>query len=591
MRLLTRWLTLGFATLSLGLLTAVAAAGSLPTPTEKAPGVGRTSAVRPKILPLKPVLSPLSGSDQTLQGPPANDQCAGAITIACGNISLSGNTFTAINNYDFQDTTLSCTEYSAGGRDVVYKLNATAGDSIWVRYQSSADASIYIVTDCAHVQDSCKAGADVNHQGQLEELRYGFPRTGTYYLILDSYGLDTYGTWTLAGQFFSCGLHPPSNDRCETATPITCGSFLYSGDTFTAQNDYSFPSLPASCATGTLAGGRDVAFSLGVTAGDSISVSLSSTTDAVLYLIYGCPASGTGVTCAIGANATGVGGTETINYSFVYSGSYTLVVDSHDLNTDGGWSLSGTLTCGLQYPTNDVCGSATFLPCGPFNLSGDNSLAFPDYDPTDSACTGFAALGADLAYRIQASGGDSIWCDYYFPHVNGHDDVDASIYIVTDCSNPADSCVVGVDNVGAAQIEGLRYKFPRTGTYYLILDSYDSGIAGIWTATGEIICPHILGVGGSPGRGGVQLAATPNPFDRSSTLRFTLGERSRAVMRVYDIAGRVVRTVLDAELAAGEQSASWDALDDRGVRVAGGTYFARLTVGGQVAHRTLILVR
>src|SRR5262249_11152747 len=218
--------------------------------------------------------------------------------------------------------------------------------------------------------------------------------------------------------------------------------------------------------------------------------------------------------------------------------------------------------------------------------------AFPDYDPTDSSCTGFAEVGPDVVYFIDASAGDSIWCDYVFPHVNGKDDVDAALYVVTDCSNVQASCVVGVDANIAAQPEHLRYKFTSAGRYYMILDSYDPGIYGVWTATGGIVCPLITGVGDRADATAVNLrSAFPNPFDRSSTLHFTLPTRARATLRVHDLAGRVVRTLLDAEMSPGDQSVTWDARDDQGVRVAGGTYFARLMVGDKVAYRTLIFIR
>jgi hypothetical protein len=594
MRHQTRWLMLGFASLAWVLVAGSTNAGprrDAAAPPAPALASSPQSPAYPKLRLPKPVTVPLSGRDQ-FQVPPPNDKCSGAITIPCGNIALSGNTFGAINDYDFSDTTRSCTTYSAGGRDIVYKFNANAGDSVWLDYESSGDASFYILTDCSRTLDSCKVGADEGHQGEVEHIRYGFKRTTTYYLILDSYGLDTEGTWTLVGQFFSCGFSAPSNDRCEAAPLIYCGSFLYSGNTVGGVNDYAFPSLGASCAN-SLARGRDVAFRLGVTAGDSISVSYTSTSDAVLYIMPTCPTTGGTVSCNVGSNVTGVNGTETIQYRFIYTGTYYLVLDSDGLNTDGSWTLSGTLTCGLNVPSNDQCATAAYLPCGPFGFSGDNSLALPDYDPGDTlTCTGFAAVGTDVVYRIDASPGDSLWCDYVFPHVNGRPDVDASIYLLAgSCDFPDQTCVAGADAVGSAQMERLRYKFTTRNTYYLVLDSYESGVYGNWSAVGAQICPLALGVGSPPPAAQVSIeSAVPNPFETGSTLRFTLPTRARATLRIHDLAGRVIRTLLDAEIDGGTRSLTWDARDDRGMRVPGGTYFARFMVGDHVSHRTLILI-
>jgi len=126
---------LGFASLAWVLVAGSTYAG----PRRDAPAPTLTPSLQsfgyPKLRPPKPVTVPLSGRDQFLV-PPPNDKCSGAITIPCGNIALSGNTFGAINDYDFPDTTRSCTTYSAGGRDIVYKFdqfgfNRTQHDIAW----------------------------------------------------------------------------------------------------------------------------------------------------------------------------------------------------------------------------------------------------------------------------------------------------------------------------------------------------------------------------------------------------------------------------------------------------------------------------
>ena len=108
---------------------------------------------------------------------------------------------------------------------------------------------------------------------------------------------------------------------------------------------------------------------------------------------------------------------------------------------------------------------------------------------------------------------------------------------------------------------------------------------------GQRICS---GVGvEDPGRAG-QFGVgdfRPNPFLHATTVRVSLPEAGRATLRVYDLAGRLVRTLADGELAAGEHSAAWDARDDAGARVRPGMYFARLANGGRVALGRVLFVR
>jgi len=74
--------------------------------------------------------------------------------------------------------------------------------------------------------------------------------------------------------------------------------------------------------------------------------------------------------------------------------------------------------------------------------------------------------------------------------------------------------------------------------------------------------------------------ARPNPSHGPSTFAFTLARDGRAVLTIFDMAGRQVRTVVDGELAAGSHSARWDGLDASGRPVATGEYFYRLSLDG-----------
>jgi len=83
----------------------------------------------------------------------------------------------------------------------------------------------------------------------------------------------------------------------------------------------------------------------------------------------------------------------------------------------------------------------------------------------------------------------------------------------------------------------------------------------------------------------------PNPFNPRSTVVFEVPAAGRVRLEVYDIAGRLVRTLLDADLPAGSHQASWDGNDSAGRGVASGSYSARLVVGGETLTSHLSLVR
>jgi hypothetical protein len=157
--------------------------------------------------------------------PPAgNDLCSGAIEIPRGSSgSLNGDTSNAQNDYDPGPG--GCTGYSAAGLDVVYFVNALAGDVLDLTYlQQNTDTSFYIVTDCSNVAGSCVAGADQTVPPDPEVIHYVATTSGIYYIILDSYSHESGGPWTLD---YSFSIAAPQaccfpDGRCEMHLPDEC---------------------------------------------------------------------------------------------------------------------------------------------------------------------------------------------------------------------------------------------------------------------------------------------------------------------------------------------------------------------------------
>jgi len=82
----------------------------------------------------------------------------------------------------------------------------------------------------------------------------------------------------------------------------------------------------------------------------------------------------------------------------------------------------------------------------------------------------------------------------------------------------------------------------------------------------------------------------PNPFNPRTTIRFDLATHAHARLAIHDVSGRLVRTLVDGPLPAGEHEARWDGRDARGERVASGVYLCRLQAGGYRAAGKLILL-
>lgn len=87
------------------------------------------------------------------------------------------------------------------------------------------------------------------------------------------------------------------------------------------------------------------------------------------------------------------------------------------------------------------------------------------------------------------------------------------------------------------------------------------------------------------------LSVAPNPFNPRATIHFDLPGASMVLLSVYDVAGHLVRTLVDESLAQGSHEAVWDGRDSSGREVASGSFMARLESGGKVETRGLALVR
>lgn len=83
----------------------------------------------------------------------------------------------------------------------------------------------------------------------------------------------------------------------------------------------------------------------------------------------------------------------------------------------------------------------------------------------------------------------------------------------------------------------------------------------------------------------------PNPTSGPNHIAYELPKGSHVSLKVYDIAGRHVRTVIDTQMAAGEHQAFWDGRDKEGRSVASGTYFYELKAEGQRLTQKVLQIR
>jgi N-acetylneuraminic acid mutarotase len=83
----------------------------------------------------------------------------------------------------------------------------------------------------------------------------------------------------------------------------------------------------------------------------------------------------------------------------------------------------------------------------------------------------------------------------------------------------------------------------------------------------------------------------PNPFNPTTTIAFDLPERGFVTLKIFDIAGHEVRTLVNGHQSAGTKTVVWDGRDHSGRLVSSGIYVYQLQAGNEVRSRKMLLVR
>jgi hypothetical protein len=84
---------------------------------------------------------------------------------------------------------------------------------------------------------------------------------------------------------------------------------------------------------------------------------------------------------------------------------------------------------------------------------------------------------------------------------------------------------------------------------------------------------------------------TPNPCNPTTRIEFDLAASDIVELRIFDVTGRLVRTLIKERMERKRHSVVWDGLDETGRPVSSGLYFYRLRSGGQELTRKLVMLK
>ena len=171
--------------------------------------------------------------------------------------------------------------------------------------------------------------------------------------------------------------------------------------------------------------------------------------------------------------------------------------------------------------------------------------------------------------------------------------------IDVDLLDPVPTCQV-VDLIASAHTDTTLQVIPdHTGTFRYRVNAVDGEADQSGWSNSRTIVVTTVSDAAYPLSFASRLGQNhPNPFNPVTQIPYVVGgapgrgASQRVTLRVYDVAGRVVATLVDQDQAPGSYRTRWNGVGDNGAPVVSGVYFYRLTVGSSRAFtRKLVLLK
>ena len=85
--------------------------------------------------------------------------------------------------------------------------------------------------------------------------------------------------------------------------------------------------------------------------------------------------------------------------------------------------------------------------------------------------------------------------------------------------------------------------------------------------------------------------ARPNPTAGGAIISYSLKSRGHVAIKLYDVAGRLIRTLVEGTQDVGSHELKWDGADDNRARSPSGVYFYRLQADNWSSERRLVVIQ
>lgn len=189
-------------------------------------------------------------------------------------------------------------------------------------------------------------------------------------------------------------------------------------------------------------------------------------------------------------------------------------------------------------------------------------------------------------------------CSAYFTSNLVDDEIRIEWYDGTGGSNPLN---LGEGDLLTLHFEVLGEEGEMSGLDITdqssIADAAGDPIGTVYFGDGSVTVVNVTGIDEDDTMPGAYRLyhCWPNPFNPSTRIRFDIpggnGSEVRTALRIYNIAGQLVRTLVNRPLNPGRYDIVWDGRNDAGLTVASGVYFYRFEAGRHTDTKKMVLLR
>jgi len=155
---------------------------------------------------------------------------------------------------------------------------------------------------------------------------------------------------------------------------------------------------------------------------------------------------------------------------------------------------------------------------------------------------------------------------------------DNILYSPNDLQNPNNPKLIDVNNDGRYEILFAGSSSPAAQLHWYLY-GYNAG--GIEEASPPGITYQEIQLGQN----------SPNPAALSTNIKYSLAQKGKVVMKIYNSAGKLIRTLLEGEKDPGTYTVNWDGRNDAGERISNGSYFYQLEIDGKTQVKKMVLVK